>query len=40
MDIPYWDIIGSSIVSQNQIRLTSDAQSVRGAIWNKNVSMR
>ncbi|KAI1725627.1 legume-like lectin family domain-containing protein [Ditylenchus destructor] len=35
MEVPYFDIIGSTIVSQQQIRLTADIQSLKGAIWNK-----
>lgn len=34
MDIPYWNIQGSSMVSSQQIRLTADEQSRAGAIWN------
>ncbi|VDL73678.1 unnamed protein product [Nippostrongylus brasiliensis] len=34
MEIPYWNIQGSAVVSTEQIRLTSDVQSQRGAIWN------
>ncbi|EPB76303.1 Legume-like lectin family protein [Ancylostoma ceylanicum] len=34
MEIPYWNIQGSSMVSSQQIRLTADEQSRRGAIWN------
>uniref|UniRef100_A0A915CY95 L-type lectin-like domain-containing protein n=1 Tax=Ditylenchus dipsaci TaxID=166011 RepID=A0A915CY95_9BILA len=30
-----WEIMGSTIVSQQQIRLTADIQSLKGAIWNK-----
>ncbi|XP_042223407.1 vesicular integral-membrane protein VIP36-like isoform X1 [Homarus americanus] len=33
--IPYWDFLGSTMVTNNYIRLTADAQSLRGAIWNK-----
>jgi len=35
MEIPNWNIFGSVMVSQNQIRLTPDIQSRNGAIWNK-----
>lgn len=38
MDIPNWEIFGSTMVSSQQIRLTADVQSRKGAIWNKNVS--
>jgi mannose-binding lectin 2 len=33
-DIPYWDFIGSTIVTNKFVRLTSDVQSLQGAIWN------
>ncbi|XP_071947642.1 vesicular integral-membrane protein VIP36-like isoform X1 [Antedon mediterranea] len=33
--MPMWDFIGSTIVTNNYIRLTPDRQSKRGAIWNK-----
>ncbi|CEF60382.1 Legume-like lectin family and Concanavalin A-like lectin/glucanases superfamily domain and Concanavalin A-like lectin/glucanase, subgroup domain-containing protein [Strongyloides ratti] len=35
MDIPYWDIIGSTIVSNTEVRLTTDDKSRRGGIFNK-----
>lgn len=35
MTVPNWDIFGSTMVSSQQIRLTADVQSRRGAIWNK-----
>lgn len=35
MDIPYWNMVGSVMVSQEQIRLTANIQSQKGAIWNK-----
>lgn len=38
MTIPYWDFIGNTIVTNNYIRLTPDAQSKQGAIWNSVVS--
>ncbi|KIH43985.1 hypothetical protein ANCDUO_26002, partial [Ancylostoma duodenale] len=34
MEIPFWNIQGSSMVTSQQIRLTADEQSRRGAIWN------
>jgi hypothetical protein len=34
MDIPYWDIVGSTMVSGQQIRLTQNLQGRQGAIWN------
>lgn len=38
MTIPYWDFTGSTIVTNNYIRLTSDDQSLSGSIWNQVVS--
>lgn len=37
LDIPNWNVVGSTMVSQQQIRLTGDIQSRKGAIWNTNV---
>ncbi|XP_076295456.1 vesicular integral-membrane protein VIP36 isoform X2 [Lasioglossum baleicum] len=34
MTIPYWDFYGSTMVTNNYIRLTPDLQSKQGAIWN------
>lgn len=34
MTIPYWDFVGSTMVTNNYIRLTPDVQSKQGAIWN------
>ncbi|XP_063239555.1 vesicular integral-membrane protein VIP36 [Bacillus rossius redtenbacheri] len=34
MTIPYWDFMGSTIVTNNYIRLTPDDQSKLGALWN------
>lgn len=31
---PYWDFVGSTIVTNKFIRLTSDAQSLQGGLWN------
>lgn len=39
MTIPHWDFIGNTMVSPNFIRLTADAQSRKGGIWNKMVSI-
>ncbi|MFH4980074.1 hypothetical protein AB6A40_006783 [Gnathostoma spinigerum] len=36
MDIPNWDIVGSTMVSHQYIRLTGDMQSLKGGIWNRN----
>ena len=33
--IPNWDFIGSTMVTSNYIRLTTDEKSKQGAIWNK-----
>lgn len=32
--IPNWNIIGTTMVTSNYIRLTADQQSMNGAIWN------
>ena len=29
-----WDFVGNTIVTNNYVRLTSDRQSQKGAIWN------
>nr|CAD7570739.1 unnamed protein product [Timema californicum] len=34
MTIPYWDFIGSTMVTNNYVRLTPDDQSKRGLLWN------
>lgn len=34
MTIPYWDFSGSTMVTTNYIRLTPDAQSKKGLLWN------
>lgn len=34
MSVPLWDFTGTTLVTTNHIRLTSDHQSMRGAIWN------
>jgi hypothetical protein len=34
IEIPFWQFSGSTIVTPNYIRLTSDLQSKVGAIWN------
>ncbi|OAD56508.1 VIP36-like protein [Eufriesea mexicana] len=34
MIIPYWDFMGSTMVTSNYARLTPDSQSKQGAIWN------
>lgn len=39
MSVPYWDFLGSTIVTSNYVRLTPDLQSKSGAIWNTSVSV-
>uniref|UniRef100_A0A8C4QYW1 L-type lectin-like domain-containing protein n=1 Tax=Eptatretus burgeri TaxID=7764 RepID=A0A8C4QYW1_EPTBU len=34
-----WDIIGSTMVTSQQVRLTPDQQSKQGAIWNRVVRL-
>ncbi|KAK6186268.1 hypothetical protein SNE40_008338 [Patella caerulea] len=34
MSVPLWDFVGNTLVTNSHIRLTSDHQSIRGAIWN------
>ncbi|XP_063704533.1 vesicular integral-membrane protein VIP36 [Culicoides brevitarsis] len=34
MTVPNWDFFGSTMVTSNFIRLTSDSQSLRGSLWN------
>jgi hypothetical protein len=36
--VPYWDFVGSTIVTNKFIRLTSDSQSLAGGLWNAVVS--
>lgn len=38
MTIPYWDFMGSTMVTNNYIRITPDLQSKQGALWNSIVS--
>lgn len=38
MSIPYWDFMGSTLVTNDYIRLTPDEQSKNGALWNTEVS--
>ncbi|CAD5222264.1 unnamed protein product [Bursaphelenchus xylophilus] len=35
MDVPYWDITGSTMVTAQQIRLTPNLQGRQGAIWSQ-----
>jgi len=39
MTIPYWDFMGSTMVTNNYIRLTPDLQSKQGALWNSVASI-
>lgn len=39
MTIPNWDFMGSTMVTNNYIRLTPDLQSKQGALWNSIVSI-
>lgn len=34
MTMPYWDFMGSTMVTTNYVRLTPDLQSKQGALWN------
>ncbi|KAG8224247.1 hypothetical protein J437_LFUL001626 [Ladona fulva] len=34
MSIPYWDFMGSTMVTNNYVRLTPDLQSKQGSLWN------
>jgi mannose-binding lectin 2 len=38
MTIPYWDFMGSTMVTNNYVRLTPDSQSKQGLLWNSVVS--
>ena len=38
LTMPFWDFMGSVIVSGNYVRLTPDLQSKSGALWNSVVS--
>ena len=38
LSVPQWDFMGSTMVTNSHIRLTSDHQSKQGAIWNNVVS--
>lgn len=39
MTMPYWDFMGSTMVTNNYVRLTPDLQSKQGALWNAVVSI-
>nr|CAG4647966.1 EOG090X07L3 [Moina brachiata] len=34
LSMPFWDFLGSTVITSNYIRLTSDLQSKSGSIWN------
>ncbi len=34
LSMPFWDFLGSTVITSNYVRLTSDLQSKSGAIWN------
>lgn len=34
LSMPFWDFLGSTVITSNYIRLTSDLQSKSGAVWN------
>ncbi|CAI2355568.1 unnamed protein product [Caenorhabditis sp. 36 PRJEB53466] len=34
VEIPHWNIVGSTFITSNQIRLTGDDQSKAGGLWN------
>lgn len=38
MELPFWDFTGSTVVTNQYVRLTPDRQSKQGAIWNRAVS--
>uniref|UniRef100_A0A1L8E2X2 Putative legume-like lectin family n=1 Tax=Nyssomyia neivai TaxID=330878 RepID=A0A1L8E2X2_9DIPT len=35
MNVPYWDFLGHTMVTNNYVRLTPDAQSKSGSLWNQ-----
>ena len=35
--VPYWDVIGQAVVTDEYVRLTPDRQNKKGAIWNNKV---
>lgn len=39
MNIPNWDFYGSTIVTEDYVRLTPDRQSKRGSLWSNRVSV-
>jgi len=34
LSMPFWDFLGSTVITSSYIRLTADLQSKGGAIWN------
>ena len=39
MTMPFWDLRDNALVTNNYIRLTTNHQGQKGAIWNKAVSL-
>ena len=35
MELPFWDFTGSTVVTNQYVRLTPDRQSKQGTIWNR-----
>lgn len=40
MTIPFWDFTGSTMVTNNHVRITPDLQSSTGTLWNSVVRIR
>jgi len=38
MTMPFWDFSGSTMVTNNYVRLTPDLQSMSGNLWNQVVN--
>ena len=38
MSVPFWDFMGSTMVTSNYVRITPDLQSTQGSLWNTVVS--
>lgn len=38
MSVPFWDFMGSTMVTSNYVRITPDLQSTEGSLWNTVVS--
>ena len=37
--LPYWDFLGTTMVTSSHVRLTADKRSQTGAIWNNQVCL-